>query len=912
MPRAGQAAIAAAAGFSSGGAEFFKFDADNLAWDASGLVTSLVNEGSGAGDIDSLSGLTGNLIPSFDGYVALTQAGDGIGLSNSGMDFNGFTALDIRMKLRLSDYINGAVQPLCGQWETGVAEVFKVEINATGNLVLTCSNDGSANTSATSSLTLTAIPGIAAYLEVWLLVQHTFGTNQTDFLYSLDAGDDPTAIAGITALGLQQTTCTELGLFSAPNQPVEFMSGENFTTFTKGNGAVCYIDNALGANSPEVHFNWPTVGDENFQTVGDLSMQAFWHLEGQAFGNSNGNTCLRVAGGVTGETTSGVTLNAPFTCIMAFQMTEADPSADQYLFSAKSNAGEDVSVFYDNSNGNRLTADGGSGGSPVSGPVFDNRWHILWFETEGDGTGYLWISGFQQEQFTFSLGTENLDFVTFFGDIAGGNTSALKLGAIYFWDEVFDGDPTADDVYAALETKYSADDFTPPSFVTNSTVYYDNLVAPQQIGFLEFDQLLNQGVGGNGTANEYNADNALGLGTPFLVPQLSVGVFAGFAGTWSTPGQGVMPTGDFTIEFNAYIDDSFNGIQTLVSHGTVLDINVNASGFIQLYLDDGVNQATATSDATVGSILPDASYGRIRVERQGGNVSFYASTTPRLFFEYPYGGSFTQIGTTQVFSVTGSKVDENADVNIGQRPDTTQQFTGYIGELYVYSDVTQTTPVLLLRLNDFDPYLNNPIGGTLADGLGNTWTQSGATYENFSSQFMMEFDGASGLNASIFAPALGNGAVDTAFQLVMSYRLYQGTFPQDFPLLTDAFSNTSTNTVNITLTNASGHQPNITTDGGSTNLTYTGTTDTGANILCAQVVQGTTRSKLQLIGSQANGLVTGSAGADNGLTYGTIMGLSDESIFAAILTQDICIIDGEYKFDDLLRIGHWMEAKTIS
>ena len=158
-------------------------------------------------------------------------------------------------------------------------------------------------------------------------------------------------------------------------------------------------------------------------------------------------------------------------------------------------------------------------------------------------------------------------------------------------------------------------------------------------------------------------------------------------------------------------DQTIIGAQSAGSSGTTFNFVLDATGDLLLVLSsNGTTTVLSTSTASAGGVDGDEMY--VRVDRDGADITFYTAPVPFT--------SWTQLGSVVTTTVTGTLFTPTAPLMVGAifTGGTVSKFEGEISEIFIYSDLTETS---------LEYYLA-PIEGNLDD---NTWTSSGPNTETW-------------------------------------------------------------------------------------------------------------------------------------------------------------------------------------
>jgi len=143
---------------------------------------------------------------------------------------------------------------------------------------------------------------------------------------------------------------------------------------------------------------------------------------GYGNGTFNGSIALAATRGYTFAegVEGGIIITVPMTIFVVSKQTAAAPGADQVIFDARSDAGNQIKLFSDESNDDKWSFDAGTGEIALS-EAYDTDAHLFTIEYNGDATTKLTVSGVGDV--TGDAGAEDWDFGSMFMNIAGAETS---------------------------------------------------------------------------------------------------------------------------------------------------------------------------------------------------------------------------------------------------------------------------------------------------------------------------------------------------------------------------------------------------------------------------------------------------------------------------------------------------------
>jgi hypothetical protein len=412
------------------------FYANGTAWneETGGSILDILNQGSGGAsyDLDVEVGTANNMykapprsVTMSGGDGILNQVGGPAGISTIEFRFEG--------RVKLSDHDPVSFIDMANQWSSGgqAFSTFLMRMH-TGGIIGIVGLNGSTsfrNYSATVSLSSVGITEEDAF---WWKFEYNNDPEQ-NWYYSLDDTNDPTEVSW-TKLGATLTVATANNI------------ANNSAPFGLGAGTT------EGSTVSWMHFagyaDWTTTTQEFVFDGRDLFGEAEATLTNNditydvdatdAVYNTSDYHALVSKGSSGFETTTGQTITAPLSIMIAIKPLDASPGADQYVFDAKETGGESVSIFTDNANSDKWTVSAG-GTEQVLSDTYDNDWEIVYLIHEGDATTEFGIYN-EASSVTADTGSNDWDFATFLSDISGTNAMGECLvGEIKVWDFALSG-----------------------------------------------------------------------------------------------------------------------------------------------------------------------------------------------------------------------------------------------------------------------------------------------------------------------------------------------------------------------------------------------------------------------------------------------------------------------------------------
>jgi len=395
---------------------------DNLVL-SSGNVAEMVNQGTGgsAYDLDVVLGTAANGKPHPSGSMLLFGASGDYASTPDSAAASITGDIDICIRLSIPDFTPAATKALVSKWAAGAGnDGYLFRISAGGSLSLNISADGTIGVAVSSSENNALPDGEAG----WLRVTWNDTTDVTKFYTSTDATNDPAAV-NWTQLGTDRTLISA-GIFDG-TAPVEIGTWEGGAT-QPIDGSIYRAQILNGIDGTlAVSFD---AADQTTNANGDTSTFVSsgtgetWTQNGNAFIQNTGKTAVHSIGTFGLETTAGQDIATSFTRFTVARFTDASVSADQYLWTSRSDAAKTVSVFSDDSNSDKWTFDAGGTIKALS-EAYDNDIHVHTVQHNGGSTSKYTVSGVGDV--TGDAGTETLDYGTSMADASAGLTAPVAV-----------------------------------------------------------------------------------------------------------------------------------------------------------------------------------------------------------------------------------------------------------------------------------------------------------------------------------------------------------------------------------------------------------------------------------------------------------------------------------------------------
>lgn len=399
---------------------------DNIV-ESGGLVTEWTNSGIGGAsdDLDVVIGTAAKIRKSISDAMLLYGAATDYASTPDSAASSVESDIDIRVKVSMIDWSPAGNQTFIGKWlGTGDERSYIFWIEAAGTLKFNLSANGIAGVAVSSSA---AVP-FSAGDTGWVRATWSDSGNVVNFYTSTDATDDDTEVSW-TLLGTADrslvsagifdgTSLTEVGAYQAGSSPI------------KGSihRAAVYdgIEGTLVLDFDAADYVNRT-SDTQFPST---ATSEAWTLKGDTFIQNTGHDVVDDIGAVALESTAGQDI-ATFTAYFVVRFKDSSPSADQFLFDARSDAAKSVRVFTDFSNSNKLTLD--AGGTPIAlTGVYTTAFQVIVVQYTADADTVLTAGG---ESVTGNAGAEVLDYLTLGADLSGANTGPKAIGEGLFFSE---------------------------------------------------------------------------------------------------------------------------------------------------------------------------------------------------------------------------------------------------------------------------------------------------------------------------------------------------------------------------------------------------------------------------------------------------------------------------------------------
>jgi len=411
-------------------------------------VTEWKNKAGGgtAFDLDVVVG-TGANLATLDAGVALLTGVAGDFFSTPDSVAASITGdIDIRVRVAMDDWTPAAIDSVIGKWPEGGQNSYLLQYLTTGKLRLLTTSDGSASIFQDSTVGAGFTDGSTHWLRVTLDVDNGATQHVYTFFTSDDITDDPDLVTW-TQLGTTVTVSAVVSIFDGTGSVETGAHQGGVAAPLAGRCHRAAILNGIDGTIA-VDFN-PALATVNTSTFTAATGEV-WTANGDAFVNATGFTGIYSRGSVGLETTTGQTINSPVTVFAVVKPTLAAPGADQFIFDAKSEAGERMAVFSDESNSDRFSIFQGGGTIGLS-QGYDNDFSV--FTGQFLGTASTKLTQSDVGSVTSDAGSNNFDFVSIFMVLGG----TLTIQGLFLEFVVYDRALNASEILqnqTFLEGKY--------------------------------------------------------------------------------------------------------------------------------------------------------------------------------------------------------------------------------------------------------------------------------------------------------------------------------------------------------------------------------------------------------------------------------------------------------------------------